>query len=182
MKTRIHKGRLSSPYFIFLRGLGKFTDADVLKLLGLDHFVAHPFSTDLNKPHIYLTEDDSWIHIADDWFYSLWNRSGYQLLDAVHRRIPEVPIFACSVGDADHSFYFAYYLSGQLIRRYVVEDRCYDKPRRNVVEDFGQPLALEKVLSDIGDEQDYVLSLAVGVGVKINHDLSSVRCYAVRQT
>jgi len=160
-----------------MRAAGQFSDNDMLKLLGLGDFVPCPLLVDWSKPQIFVTEDDLWIHIADDWGYNLWHKGRYQVVEDLHKSIPGTPIFACSVGEADWSFDFAYYFSGKLQRRYVVEDPHYDKHRRVVVEDFGQPLPLEKELSETGEEQDYVLSLAMGLGVKINHHLGSVRCY-----
>jgi hypothetical protein len=175
---KIINGHLHSPYFIFVRAAGRFSDDDILKLLGLGDFATHPLVVDWSKPQIFITEDDLWIHIADDCCYNLGNKGHYQLVEDLHKKIPDVPIFACSVGDVDWSFDFAYYVSGQLQRRYTVEDPRYDKHRRVVTEDFGQPLPLEMALSEIGEEQDYVLSLATGLGVKINHDLRFIRCYA----
>jgi hypothetical protein len=181
MKPRtIIKGHLHSPYFIFVRASGRLTDADVLKLLGLDDFAPIPPCADWSKPHVYLIEDTAWIPIADDWLYSLWHKGHDNIVGAFHKHLPEISIFARFVGDADRPFDFTYYSSGGLLRRYVVEDPRYDKQRHVVMESFGQPLSLEKELSEIGDEQDYVLSLATSVGVKIGHDLASIRCYSRR--
>jgi hypothetical protein len=171
------KGHLHSPYFIFVRASGRLSDEDLLKLLGLGDCVSCPLRVDWSTPHLYLTEDDTWIHIADDWRYSLWHKGRNQLVDELHKSIPDTPIFACSVGDSDWSFSFAYYSSDRLLRRHVVEDPHYDRGRRIVVEDFGQPFPSEMALSDIDDEQDYVLSLAASLGVKLNHQPGSIRCY-----
>jgi hypothetical protein len=175
---KIINGVLHSPYFIFIRAVGSLSDIEVLNLLGLGEFVLVPLVSDWSKPHIYLTEDHNWIHVADDWRYSLWHKGRHQLVENLHRSIPEVSIFACSVGDSDHSFEFAYYSTGRLLRHHTVEDKLYDKQKRVVTENFGEPLPGERKLTDIQDEQEYVLALASGLGVKMNHDLASIRCYA----
>ena len=40
------------------------------------------------------------------------------------------------------------YSSGKLIRRFVLEDPDFNKDQRVLVEDFGQPLACERPLSE----------------------------------
>src|SRR5262249_31147792 len=116
-------------------------------------------------------------HIADDWRYGLWHKQS-RILDSLRQGIPDATIFACSVGEIDYSFDFSYYTAGELCRKFVVEDLQIDKRRRTVVENLGDPLPSEKPLSEIGEEQEYVLSLASGCGVKIDHRAQSIRCYA----
>jgi hypothetical protein len=174
---KIINGHLHSPYFIFIRATGWLSDRDILTFLGLSDFVASPPGRALRTRYMYFTENDEWIHIADDWSYHLWYR-GQEAVAALHERAAGSPTFACAVGEDDRSFDFSYYFSGELVRRYVVEDPHYDRRRRIVTEDFGKPLSGEKSLSDIGDEQEYVLSLAAGLGVKLEHQPSAIRCYA----
>jgi hypothetical protein len=176
-ESKIINGHLHSPYFIFIRAAGWLSDHDLLKLLDLGDLVARPLRADWSTPHIYFTEGDAWIHIADDWLYSLWHK-GHQIVTALHERAAGSPTFSCAVGDSDRSFDFAYYSSGALLRRLVVEDPHYDRRRRIVAEDFGRPFPAEKPLSEIDDEQGYVLSLAACVGVKINQEPRAIRCYA----
>jgi len=173
----IINGHLHSPFFLFLRASGRLADIDLLRLLGLHNFVGCPLRVDHNAPHLYLTEDEAWIHIADDLRYSLWHKGAFNIADALHKALPAAPLFACSVGDVDRSFQFAYYLSGLMTRLYVVDDRPGNRGDRIVIADDGEPLPGEMALGFIEDEQEYVLSLAAGLGVRLDHHLDQIRCY-----
>src|SRR5262249_33388438 len=70
------------------------------------------------------------------WYYTLWHmRSTRPTLQALGR---SCDVFACSIGDCDHSFDFVYYRGGRLVRQYVVEDPDFRGGR--VVENTGEPL------------------------------------------
>ena len=177
---KIVQGHIHSPFFIFMRTGGQMRDEELLKLLGLDDFSTATSEIGQLQPHLFITQDEHWTHLADDWCYSLWCKGGYQLVQKLHEQIPDIPIFACSVGEADWAFDFAYYDSGKLLRRYVVEDTGYSIKTRRVVEDFGTPLPKETPLSGVGnDDQVYVLGLASGLGVNLIHDSNRIRCYAM---
>jgi hypothetical protein len=148
---KIINGHLHSPYFIFIRAAGWLSDRDILTFLGLSDFVASPPGRDLRTRAV---------------------------VAALHERAAGAPTFACAVGGSDWSVDLCYYASGALNRRYVVADPHYDQRQRIVTEDFGKCLPGERAISEIGGEQEYVLSLAVRFGVKINHQLNALRCYA----
>lgn len=176
---KIINGVFHSPYFIFVRAAGHVSDSHLLNILDLRKFVRTEIVEDWSKPHIYLTDDGEWIHIADDWRYSLWHKGQKQQVENLHDCMPEADIFTCSVGESDCSFHFEYYSGRQLLRRFEVEDKFYDKKRQSVVENIGNPLAPERNLSETGDELTYVLSIAAWAGVKISHNLDLIRCYSI---
>src|SRR5947208_3885494 len=93
----IINGHLGASFFLFLRASGRLSDAELLRELGLADFVSCSLSDDLSRPHIYFTEDEEWIHIADDWLYSLWHKGADSVATAVHRRWSWAPLFVCSV-------------------------------------------------------------------------------------
>jgi hypothetical protein len=174
----ILRGHLVSPYFLFIRAAHRHSDSHILQVLGLGDYRRCPVDVLYSyAPRIYLTEDDTWIHIADDCGYNLWHK-GQSIIDRLRAGIPHTSLFTCSVGDIDNSFDFAWYPDGQLARRYVAAIESTNWANRIVTEDFGQAFPFEKRLEDIkGDERDYVLSLAAALGVNTTHHLDRVRCY-----
>jgi len=173
--AKIINGWLNLPCFIFIKATGRFSDNDLLGKIGAADYLPVPVKTSNRRPDIFITEDDAWIHIVDS-NYNLWNKGWRKLSDSLHEMLPEVSIFACSVGDIDWSFDFSYHSSGKLQRRLIVEDPKNAK-QRIVVENFGLPLAAEKDFSAISDELEYVLSLAASLGIKFDHKLKQMRCY-----
>lgn len=125
-------------------------------------------------PHLFITEDDAWLHVVDDWTYTLWHT---HVIEVLHKQLPGAEVFACSIGDCDDSFDFRYYSSGRLLRKFVVDDPSFNRQKRKVTIDEGDPLLGEQALDKIESDQEYVLSLAKNVGVNIRHDLSAVRSY-----
>jgi hypothetical protein len=83
-------------------------------------------------------------------------------------------VFACSVGDSDHSFDFVYYRGGRLVRRYVVEDHFRGA---HVVEDFGEPLPGEVAAFKESDELGKVMAVAASLGIKTDYTDSDLRVY-----
>lgn len=170
-----------APYFVFLKASGILSDAEVLSNLGLIQFRRLTSEVNPGKPRLYLTGDSKWIHIADDWLYSLWHlgkERGTDAAEMLHAVYPGMTIFSCSIGDCDRSFEFACYMDGALRRRYVVESRSYDLAGRQVVENYGNPFAEERRLPEVEDEFEYVLSLASARGINVRYDLASCRCYS----
>src|SRR4029079_5465413 len=97
-----------------------------------------------------------WTLLADDWYYTLWHLKSTQL--AIASLAARHDVFACSVGECDHSFDFIYYKNGQLIRKYVVVYPSFT--RREVVEDFGDPLPGETAALQHECELHVVLTIA----------------------
>ncbi len=69
---KISNSRLHSPYFIFLEG--RLADHAILRLLGLQNFVPVQLTGHGRKREVCIAEDESWVHVADDWWYTLWHK------------------------------------------------------------------------------------------------------------
>jgi hypothetical protein len=166
-------GRLHAPYFIFVRGGGRYSDADLLRLFGLSAYRPTDSPRRLGR-YALLAGDGPWTMVADDWFYTLWHMpSTRPALQELGRRCD---VFACSVGDCDHSFDFAYYSQGRLARRYVVADPDFRGGR--VVEDTGTPLPGETTAFGGEDELRIVLGVAASLGIRTDYAPHDIRAYA----
>lgn len=100
---KISNSRLHTPYFIFLEG--RVPDHTILRLLGLQNFVPVQLTGHGREREVCITEDEYWVHVADDWWYTLWHK-GPPILERLHREAPQASLFACSVGESDDSFGF----------------------------------------------------------------------------
>lgn len=173
---KIENGLLHSPYFIFLEE--RLPDHALLRLLGFENYVCVPLvDPGRREREVCITEDPAWVHVADDWWYTLWHK-GMPIIERLHRQNPEATTFACSVGDSDDSFGFALYASGQLQRRLEVDDPHFDRKRRTVRVDIGRPLAIEDEELTNGEPWAYVKHLAKQMGVIFDHQAATTRCYA----
>jgi hypothetical protein len=165
-------GRLHAPYFIFVRGQGRFSDTDILRLFGLSAY--HPTKA-LRRLGRYaiLADDGPWTMIADDWYYTLWHMpSTRPALEELGRNCD---VFAGSVGDCDHSFDFVYYSGGRLERRYVVADP--DFCGGSLVENTGTPLPGESAAFKEEDELGIVLGVAASLGIRTDYTGQDIRVY-----
>ncbi|HEX8916585.1 MAG TPA: hypothetical protein VF796_29815 [Humisphaera sp.] len=172
-RSLIVEGRLHAPYFIFVRAGGTYADDDLLRLFGLTGY--RPTSPlPRHGPYALLADDGPWKLLADDWSYTLWHLPTTRpTIESLGRRCD---VFACSVGDSDHSFDFAYHRGGRLVRRYVVEDPDHRGGR--VVEDVGEPLPGEADAFEGPDELDIVLGVARSLGIRAPVADRDVRVYA----
>lgn len=112
--------------------------------------------------------------IADDWYYTLWHMTSTR--PAIALLGESCDVFACSVGDCDHSFDFLYYRDGHLVRRYVVADPDFRGGR--IVENFGDPLKGEETALKQDDELKIVKQIARSLGIKIDYGENEIRIYA----
>ncbi len=172
---KISNGRLHSPYFIFMEG--RLPDHLVLRLLGLQNYVPVQVTGHGREREVCITEDKSWVHVADDWQYTLWHK-GTPILERLHREAPQASLFAISVGDSDDSFGFTLYAGGQLQRRLEVDDPKYSRQERVVRVDVGARLSIENEELENGEPWAYVLHLAGQMGVVFDHHAENTRCYA----
>lgn len=167
---------MHAPYFIFVRCAGRYSDADLLHLFGLDAYRPTNAPRRLGN-HAIFADDGRWTMIADDWLYTLWHMPSAR--QAVHQLGHSHDVFSCSVGDADYSFDFVYYRDRRLVRRYVVEDPHYNGG--HVVEDVGEPLPGEAAaLRERGErgERRTVLAIAHSLGIRTDYTLQDLRVYA----
>jgi hypothetical protein len=166
-------GRLHAPYFIFVRSEGRYSDADLLRLFGLSAYARVEVSHHLER-HAILADDGSWTMIADDWSYTLWHMPSTR--PAIEKLGSGCELFACSVGDCDHSFDFVYYSGGRLLRKYVVVDP--DFSGGTVAENTGDPLPGETSAFKETNELGIVLSLAFSLGIRAGWSERDIRTYA----
>jgi len=166
-----------APFFIFIKGITHLSNEEILKLLGFEEFqLVHPDPEEMPEAqYVYLTRDQNWVHIMDNWYYSLWHSKSFQ--NTITQLALDYEIFDCSVGDIDHSFSFNYYKEGKLSRRYVVTDPNFEGGE--VSEDIGIPLASEEECLKITGDQLRVLSLATSLGIKIAHHQMTIECYDI---
>ena len=166
-------GKLHTPYFIFLRCAGRYSDTDLLQHFGLSNYQPAKVVR-RNGRHVILADNGEWVLIADDWYYTLWHRPSTR--EAIAALAESSDVFACSVGDCDHSFEFAYYRNAHLVRRYIVEDPDFQGGR--VVENVGEPLPGEAAAFKQSDELKIVLGVAASLGIKTDYKEQDLRIYA----
>jgi hypothetical protein len=165
------EGRLHAPYFIFVAG--RHSDADLLRHFGLPTYRLSGSAQRLRR-YAILADDRQWTMIADDWFYTLWHMPSTR--PAVRALGQVCDVFACSVGDCDHSFDFEYYRDSQLVRHYVVEDPEIRGGR--VVINKGKRLPGEKAAFREGDELNIVLGVAASLGIRTDFTDRDIRIYS----
>ena len=163
-------GKLYAPYFIFLRCAGRYSDADLLRWFGLTGYRPVKSTSRLGRDGV-LADDGLWTMLADDWYYTLWHMPTTR--PTLAELAESCDVFACSVGDCDHSFDFVYYRDGRLVRRYVVEDPDFRGGR--VAENFGEPLPGEPTAFAETDEMRIVPSIAASLGIRTDYGERDVR-------
>jgi hypothetical protein len=158
---RFFGDQLHAPYFIFLRDGGSHSDLDLLRLFGLSTYQP---SKPTNRRHRYVlfANKGPWTLIADDWWYTLWHMPSTRPTIATLGESCDV--YACSVGDCDHSFDFVYYQNSRLVRQYVVVDP--DFRSREVAENIGDPLPGESTAFQQFEATDIVLGIANALGIR----------------
>ena len=169
---RFYNNHLSAPQFIFVRCAEKCDDFDLLQAFGLSTYRRAKWLWCLER-YAVLADDGQWMMVADDWRYTLWHMSSTR--PAIENLGRNYEVFACTIGDCDHSFDFVYYSGGRLIRRYMVADPDFRGGK--VVENFGEPLPGELVAFREADELDIVLKVAASLGIRVNYTKRDIRVY-----
>lgn len=168
-----------SPYLIFINGGFWMSDAEIMEKLGLAGYELVTNKKEREKKeipfkrYIFITEDDEWTHIMDDWSYHLWhNKTIRKRLQVLSR---DFEIFCCSVGDVDDSFDFRHYQNGEIVREYVVE---YPQFKGGVVtKDFGKPFPAETEALQEKEIYVKVTMIAKSLGINLHHSKEKVRVY-----
>jgi hypothetical protein len=172
--TGFVQGSLHTPYFIFARCAGRYGDDQLLNRFDLGDYLPVTSIPPYGR-YAILADDGRWVMIADDWFYTLWHKKTTR--PAIEELASQCDVFACSVGDCDHSFDFVYYRNGRLVRKHVVADPDFRGGK--VVENIGEPLAGEAAAFEKKDDElNIVLTIAGSLGIKTNYSEGEVRLYA----
>ncbi len=171
-------GTIHSPYFIFIRCTGKYSDRELLSKFELNAFHRAKYISLFDRC-IYITEDINWIHIADDDYYTLWHMSSIR--DSIKQIANDHDVFLCWVGDIDRSYGFTYYSQGNLVRQYVVECQGAGFDNLVVTENLGKHLPGENKALKVSGEFEKVLSIAKSLGINMRHDAANIRVYAKKK-
>ena len=161
-----------SPFYMFIKDNHQLEDEELLEQLGLTNYQLLQDATESRKC-LYITEDNNWKHLMDDWSYTLWHNK--DIRNRLRELSQRFDVFYCSIGDYDESFDFVYCQQGMEKRKYVVEDPFYNGGE--VTENIGQALKAEEIALEEEEAVDKVLCLAVSLGVNIHHNLETTRCY-----
>ena len=167
-----------SPFYIFIKCAGLYSDEQLLGMFNLrpvnstykELASLRDHDTDNN---IYLTQDECWVHLMDNFGYTMWNHNG--IFDWIGIAALKHDIFWCDVGDTDRSYSFTYYQNRATRRCFRYDDYYNNK----VIErDFGEPLENEGSISCPGkDELDRMLMIASSIGIDIDHTHKKIRSY-----
>ncbi|BDD10990.1 hypothetical protein FUAX_34220 [Fulvitalea axinellae] len=168
------KKRYDGSFYIFIRATAKeLDDKTLLKALNLGEF---SFWSQENKPEkdncgILITETEGWIHIIDNWSYSLWSK--LRGLKGLEKLGAKFDVFYCMAPDLTEGVNFGYFKDGQLLRNYMVEHWVYPNMRVNVGN-----LPNEAQIFEKGDHFEGALRYAEeNLGIKIYHDPKKARTY-----
>lgn len=169
---RFRDQSLFAPFFIFIRGTG-WTDRQLLSYFGLVDYHRNVSPT-LSQHCIFLMEDDTWTHIADDWHYTLWHSPAVHT--AISRLTRTHDVFTCLVGDVDQSFAFSYAANGSQVRTYKIESPDYQSLITVINE--GTPLPGEESALALSDPLAKVMALARSLGIDTVHQPENIRIYS----
>jgi len=106
--------------------------------------------------YIYLSNDENWTHIFDDWNLILYRSKEFN--DTLKKLTYNYEIFTCLVGDADLSFEFKHYKNGTLSRHYKVDSPNYND--EIVTINYGKPFDIENEAFKFEELSDKVMFLA----------------------
>ena len=166
-----------SPFFIFINGLTKLNNIEILKFIGFDN-VKEVYNIDSLKDDncIYLSTSENWVNIMDNGAYELYYSKKFN--DKITELSKTYNIFMCSVGECDKSFEFKFYNNSQLTRHLKVDSPKFDDQITAI--DLGTPLKGEVPSNNIIDELEYVIKLANSLEIDIPTDSNKIKCYDIK--
>jgi len=185
MNPKITQNKFNSGFFTFVKDYGEISDKELLKRLNVLHYQILPAEKGKNFfeydcPKLYLTEDNEWTHIIDDYAYSfmkhLWIHREQEIILNLAK---DFEIFQCSINEMDEGFGFSYYNGGRLQRQYIVRNRKSSFTETYVDKNFGDPFFNEEIALKKNGQKNKVLSVAELLGIKINHNLKDIRSYEI---
>lgn len=176
------EGVVHSPTFIFIECKGELNEEAILKLFGFEGYYQDQEYHDI-AGRILLHDDGNWVHVMDDWRGTLYYMDGRD--DLLKSLSQDYRVFWFSIGDCDLSYDFTLYLSGKLVREFVVDSPGYTD--RVVRRDFGQRLPAESALINhttgnfIPENPDLyagcLMNLAGSLGIKRIVDEASLKVF-----
>ncbi len=131
---------LHTPFMLFVRSFNTLSDEEILILFGLRDYQKMSPPLPFLGWHVVFANDNEWVHIADDFRYTLWQSP--KTAKVVEELSRSYDVFRCSVGDIDDLFEFEYYQNGNLIRKLTFEHNVFEKTQIITV-DIGQRLTGE---------------------------------------
>jgi len=177
----IHNGHLHSPYFIFIRSVidqedsNQMDDDALIKSLIIACQKVKKGKNSASHQHdVFVTKTGSWIHIMDDWSYSLWNNP--DITTWIEELGETREIFTCAAGEIDDSHEWAYFNDGGLQR--AVEFHVNNKGVLEKKVDYGVPLAGEWKANLQADVLDKVLGIAESLGINLEQSEAEVWSYS----
>ncbi len=178
----IHNGHLHAPYFIFIKSASDLaqesevlSDDDLIKSLILACQKPIPKESAVSKKHdVYVTKTGKWIHIMDDWSYSLWHNPNIR--EWVEKLSKKREIFICAAGELDDAHEWSYFKNGNLQRSVAYENNSSGKLDKKI--DVGIPLEGEWKAGLEEDVLDKVLRLAQSIGISIEQNEAEIWSYS----
>ena len=165
-------GSLFSPFFIFIRCAGDYSDADFLAQFGVRDSMRIP-EPDHNDRFAAISDSYGWKMLADDWRYTLWH------MPSTRPQLQKMAVFydvlAGSIGDCDRSYELTYYQDGKLARHLVMEDSHLRG--RGPTTDLGQALPGEFIPDDSVDPLMVILRVAEELGLDGHRKEAEIRFY-----
>lgn len=168
-----------SLFYVFINKKEEaLSDEEVLSKLGLNQFQFKDSLFNIGdaiwdyESLIYITECKSWMHIIDGSFGELWNFSE-MYPNHIQELGKKYELYACMAGDTTEDLIFYYYKDGSLNRKHIYEE---DLGGKIIHEEYeGYKLMGENFT---GNPLDFILNLAISLGIDINHDPKKIRCYS----
>ena len=125
---------------IYIRAATVLTDEQILEMFECDDYQRATLPVKQSSKHIVIGNDSEWIHIADDFGYTLWHNPNTQ--KAIVKLSKSYDIFQNWIGDIDDSFAFSYFESGKCVRAFEYQHDPF-KNTKVITTDSGKKLSAE---------------------------------------
>jgi hypothetical protein len=178
MLISFQNNHFSSGFFFFLRTQGKWSDEQVMDLLELKGYSRIPNALgdkpyEDGKRYLFLTDDEEWTHLMDDWYYTHRNEGGF--FDRLRLLSQQVDILTFSVGDVDESFQLFYFRKG--IEERALEVTESGQGELQVLRDEGVPFPDEPIPQRGTDPLPNLFKVAASLGISQLPNPHHIRAY-----
>ena len=167
----LYRGRVHSPFFIFVRHPDGFSDEDILTRFNVPSYRRATKASRYDR-YAVISDVGAWTMLADDYHYTLWHMKITQ--SAIESIAKCREVFTCTEGDCDRSFDFSHYRDGELSRKYIVSSPLYSD--RRIDEDWGTPLPGESELLQ-ADGENIGIARAAKLGIQTRFKREELRVY-----